>query len=58
MGVYNGNRRDDVINGAPLSALRRHAADRGVESLGAQAARRIAEGVTTTEEVKRVVGWL
>lgn len=50
--------RDDVINGAALSVLRRHAVDRGVESLSFQAARRVAEGATTIEEVTRVVGWL
>jgi general secretion pathway protein E len=50
--------RDDVTNGAALSVLRAHATGRGIESLPAQAARRVIEGLTTTEEVKRVVGWL
>ena len=50
--------RDYVTEGSPLSAVKSHAAQRGVESLIVQAARHVAEGRTTLEEVKRVVGWL
>ena len=50
--------RDHVTEGSPLSAVKSHAAQRGVESLIVQAARHVAEGRTTLEEIKRVVGWL
>jgi general secretion pathway protein E len=50
--------RDRVTEGAPLSAIKTHARERGVESLSVQAARHVVEGNTTLEEVKRVVGWL
>ena len=50
--------RDRVTEGAPVSALRRHGVEQGVEALAVQAARHVAQGATTLEEVKRVVGWL
>ena len=50
--------RDQVTEGAPLSELRQHGQKRGVASLATQAASRVAQGSTTLEEVKRVVGWL
>ena len=50
--------RDHVTEGAPLSVLRRHGTEQGVEPLTVQAARQVAHGRTTLEEVKRVVGWL
>ena len=49
--------RDLVTSGAPLSRLREHIAKTDVQSLGAQAARLVSLGKTSTEEVKRVVGW-
>jgi general secretion pathway protein E len=49
--------RDLVTAGAPVSALREHVAASGVESLGLQSARMVLAGVTTPEEIKRVVGW-
>ncbi len=50
--------RDRVTEGAPVSALRRHGVEQGIEMLAVQAARHVARGRTTLEEVKRVVGWL
>ena len=50
--------RDLVTEGAPLSVLRQHGAEQGVEPLTVQAARHVVNGRTTLEEVKRVVGWL
>jgi len=50
--------RDRVTEGAPVSALRRHGVEQGIETLAVQAARHVAQGRTTLEEVKRVVGWL
>ncbi len=49
--------RDLVTGNAPVSRLREHIANTNVQSLGAQAARLVAHGKTSTEEVKRVVGW-
>lgn len=49
--------RDLVTTGAPLSALKAHGLARGVEPLASQAARLVVRGMTTTQEVKRVVGW-
>jgi general secretion pathway protein E len=49
--------RDLVTGNHPVSALREHVAESGVQSLGAQAARMVLAGVTTAEEIKRVVGW-
>lgn len=50
--------RDRVTEGAPLSAIKVHASERGIEALQAQAARYVLARQTTLEEVKRVVGWL
>jgi general secretion pathway protein E len=55
--VVDDTLRDHVTENSPVSALKRHALESGVASLGVQAARKIAEGQTTLEEVKRVVGW-
>ncbi|WP_241516943.1 GspE/PulE family protein [Roseateles puraquae] len=49
--------RDLVTLNAPVSQLREHVMQAGVLSLAEQGARLIAEGMTTTEEIKRVVGW-
>ena len=49
--------RDHVTEGSPVSVLKRHARESGVESLASQAARKVGEQMTTLEEVKRVVGW-
>jgi general secretion pathway protein E len=49
--------RDGVTSGAPISMLKEHARSRGVESLGSVVARHVVDGRTTSEEVKRVVGW-
>lgn len=49
--------RDLVTGNAPVSQLREYVERTGVKSLGAQAARLIAAGLTSAEEVKRVVGW-
>jgi general secretion pathway protein E len=50
--------RDRVTEGAPVSALRHHGVEQGIETLAVQAARHVVQGRTTLEEVKRVVGWL
>ncbi len=50
--------RDGVTEGVPVSALRRHAVERGVESLVSQAAWHVVRGHTSVEEVQRVVGCL
>ena len=49
--------RDYVTEKAPLSTLKAHARRSGVESLLSQAGQHVARGLTTVEEVKRVVGW-
>ena len=49
--------RDLVTSHAAVGQLRAHIAAAGVATLERQAARWIAEGRTTPEEVKRVVGW-
>ncbi|WP_457356461.1 GspE/PulE family protein [Roseateles sp. P5_D6] len=49
--------RDLVTLNAPVSQLREHVMQAGVLSLAEQGARLIADGMTTTEEIKRVVGW-
>lgn len=49
--------RDRVTEGAPMSAIRAHAAEQQVESLSAISARAVLEGRTTAEEIRRVVGW-
>jgi general secretion pathway protein E len=48
--------RDQVTAGAPLSALKAHAREQGVEPLVQQGLRAVAAGRTTIEEVRRVVG--
>jgi len=50
--------RDQVTRDAPMSVLKQHADRAGVQSLGVQAAKQVAQGATTMEEVRRVVGWL
>lgn len=50
--------RDHVTEGSPLSVLKRYAHKRVLVTLAQQAARRVAEGETSLEEIKRVVGWL
>jgi general secretion pathway protein E len=48
--------RDLATEGAPLSALKAHALGRGVEPLLTRAARHVAAGMSTLEEIQRVVG--
>jgi general secretion pathway protein E len=48
--------RDQVTEGAPLSALKQHAREQGVEPLVQQALRAVGAGRTTIDEVRRVVG--
>jgi general secretion pathway protein E len=49
--------RDMVTGNQPVSLLREHVRASGVQSLGEQSARMVLAGATTTEEIKRVVGW-
>jgi len=49
--------RDLVVGVSPVSALREHVARGGVEPLVKQAARLMLDGVTSSQEIKRVVGW-
>ena len=49
--------RDLVTSDATVGQLRAHVHESGVVTLAQQAARWIAAGRTTTEEIKRVVGW-
>jgi general secretion pathway protein E len=49
--------RDLVTSHAAVGQLRAHIAAAGVTTLAQQAARWVAEGRTTPEEIKRVVGW-
>jgi len=56
--VVDDTLRDHVTEGAPVSVLKRHAHEQGIEPLTVLAARHVAQGRTTLEEVKRVVGWL
>jgi len=49
--------RDHVTAEQPLTQLRSMAQDRGVVPLSTLAAAQVAVGQTTTEEVRRVVGW-
>jgi general secretion pathway protein E len=49
--------RDLVTGNHPVSELREHVAASGVQSLGMQAGRMVVAGVTSAEEIKRVVGW-
>jgi general secretion pathway protein E len=48
--------RDLVTTGAPLSALKAHATSQEVRPLLQQAAGYVAQGMTTCEEVRRVIG--
>jgi general secretion pathway protein E len=48
--------RDLATEGAPVSALKAHTLSRGVEPLIARAAHHVAAGLTTLDEVRRVVG--
>jgi general secretion pathway protein E len=50
--------RELVTARAPLSALKQHAVDSGVESLQSAGLAQAAGGYTTFEELKRVVGSL
>jgi general secretion pathway protein E len=50
--------RELVTAKAPLTALKQHARDAGIESLQAIGLRQAASGRTTLEELKRVVGAL
>jgi general secretion pathway protein E len=49
--------RDHVTGEQPLTQLRGMAQDRGVVPLSTLAAAQVADGQTTMEEVRRVVGW-
>lgn len=55
--VIDDGFRDLVTGGMPVSALRAHVGASPVQSLGWQAAQMVVAGITTPEEVKRVVGW-
>jgi general secretion pathway protein E len=48
--------RDLATEGAPLSALKAHTVARGVAPLVTRAAACVAAGLTTLDEVRRVVG--
>ena len=50
--------RDLITSGAPLSALGQHVHARGAVPLAGQGARLVAAGITTLDEVRRVVGWV
>jgi len=49
--------RDLVAEGGSASQLRAHVAESGIVPLGLQAAQWVLAGITTPEEIKRVVGW-
>ena len=49
--------RDLATSGAPVSTLRERVRASGVVPLAARAAAMLMDGVTTAEEIKRVVGW-
>ncbi len=49
--------RDLVMANAPVSAQRAHITASGVQPLVAQGAALVQRGVTTPQEIKRVVGW-
>jgi general secretion pathway protein E len=55
--VIDDRFRDLVVGASPVSQLREHVARAGVESLTLQAARLMIEGMTSSQEIKRVVGW-
>jgi general secretion pathway protein E len=48
--------RDLATEGAPVSALKAHTLARGVEPLVTRAAQHVRQGLTTLDEVRRVVG--
>jgi len=49
--------RDLVTGNAPVSVQRAHVANSGVPSLALQGAKLVLRGITTTLEIRRVVGW-
>lgn len=49
--------RDLITGNHPVSSLREHVAQLGVQSLALQAAKMVVQGLTTSQEIKRVVGW-
>lgn len=49
--------RDLITGNQPVSLLREHVAALGVQSLALQAANMVVQGLTTSQEIKRVVGW-
>lgn len=49
--------RDLVTSAAPVSALRQHVASKDQPSLANQAVQMVISGVSSPEEMKRVVGW-
>jgi len=55
--VIDDGFRDLVTSNGAVGQLRAHVSATGVVTLAQQAAQWIGEGRTTTEEVKRVVGW-
>ena len=55
--AINDGFRDLVTSAAAVGQLRAHVAQSGVATLLQQAARWVAEGRTTPEEIKRVIGW-
>lgn len=56
--VLDDGFRDLVTGQQPVSALREHVARQGGTSLAMQSARMVLAGVSSAEEIKRVVGWL
>ncbi|WP_326534468.1 GspE/PulE family protein [Pseudorhodoferax sp.] len=56
--IVDDRLRDLVAGNALASELRRHVEASGVAGLARQAARWAAQGSTTLEEIRRVVGWL
>ncbi len=56
--VLDDGFRDLVTGQQPVSALREHVARQGGTSLARQSARMVLAGVSSAEEIKRVVGWL
>ena len=50
--------RDLVTAGASMSALRQRVGEQAVSSLAQQGAQLVADGATTLEELRRVVGWI
>jgi type II secretory ATPase GspE/PulE/Tfp pilus assembly ATPase PilB-like protein len=54
--AINDELRDAVVAGAPITALRRIGAACGMITLRHDGFRKVREGITTIEEVLRVVG--